>query len=102
MRIQFKALLETVQEIEQLEKTKRQKITLKIPVYDTFTGEPVRNDVFPAAILGKNINRLDADKKLGEIVSAICFLTSFSNEKEDVTYHNLSLNCVELDIIDVD
>ncbi|MFQ5865592.1 MAG: hypothetical protein ACE5IW_10220 [bacterium] len=99
MRIEFKAKLEQVREIEEKEKVTRQRVLLQIPVYDTFTGEQVRTENFPAAILNKNIDKIKANEMLGEIVKCVCFLTSFKNEQDDNVYWNLSLNCVEMEVI---
>lgn len=98
MRIEFKATLEIVKDIEVKEKYSRQNILLQIPVYDSFTGERIRLDSFPASILNKNIEKINAKDKLGELVKVVCFLTSFKNEQDDNIYYNLSLNCVELDL----
>lgn len=98
MRIEFKAILEAVKDVEVKEKYSRQNIMLQIPVYDSFTGEQIRLDNFPATILNKNIEKLNAKEKLGELVKVVCFLTSFKNEQDDNVYYNLSLNCVELDL----
>lgn len=99
MRIEFKAKLEEVRETEVTEKVTRQRVLLKIPVYDSFTGDQIREENFPAAILNKNIDKIKAQELLGEIVKCVCFLTSFKNEKDDNVYWNLSLNCIEMSII---
>ncbi|MCH7534781.1 MAG: hypothetical protein IH948_03395 [Bacteroidetes bacterium] len=99
MRIQFKAKLNEVSEVTETDNHKRQRIVLNVPVYDTFTGEKIREQIFPAAILNDNIAKLQAESKLGEIVKCTCFLGSFKTEKEDKIYWNLSLNCIEMEII---
>ena len=102
MRIEFKAKLHEVSEVVETEKHKRQRIILNIPVYDTFTGEQIRVQTFPAAILNENIEKLQAQDKLGEIVKCVCFLGSFKTENDDKIYWNLSLNCIEMEIINTD
>lgn len=99
MRIQFKAKLNEVSEVVQTDNHKRQRIILNVPIYDTFTGEKVRDQIFPAAILNDNIAKLQAEDKLGEIVKCVCFLGSFKSENDDKIYWNLSLNCIEMEII---
>ncbi len=99
MRMQFKAKLSEVSEVVETDKHKRQRIILNVPVYDTFTGEKVRDQIFPATILNDNIIKLQAQEKLGEIVKCTCFLGSFKTEKDDKIYWNLSLNCIEMEII---
>ena len=99
MRIQFKAKLNEISEVTETNNHKRQRIVLNVPVYDTFTGEKVRDQIFPAAILNENINKLQAQDKLGEIVKCVCFLGSFKTEKDDKIYWNLSLNCIEMEVI---
>lgn len=102
MRVEFKAKLNEVSEVVETDKHKRQRIILNVPVYDTFTGEKVRDQIFPAAILNNNITKLNAQDKLGEIVKCTCFLGSFKSEKDDKIYWNLSLNCIEMEIINTD
>lgn len=102
MRIEFKAKLAEISEISESDNHKRQRVLFQIPVYDTFTGEQKRVQNFPAAILNENILKLQAEDKLGEIVKCTCFLGSFKTEKEDKIYWNLSLNCIEMEIIKTD
>ena len=102
MRIVLKAKLNEVQEVTETDNHKRQRIVLNVPVYDTFTGEKVRDQIFPATILNDNIINLQAQEKLGEIVKCTCFLGSFKTEKDDKIYWNLSLNCIEMEIIKTD
>lgn len=102
MRMQFKAKLNEVQEVTETDNHKRQRIVLLIPVYDSFTGEKIREQIFPATILNDNIVKLQAEDKLGEIVKCTCFLGSFKTEKEDKIYWNLSLNCIEMEVIKSD
>lgn len=97
MRVKFRAVLKEVDDVVTKDDFSRQRILLEIPVYDSMTGEKIRTDHFPAAILNKNIQKIDAPSMVGELCSAVCFLGSFAKEKDGVTYHNLSLNCVELD-----
>lgn len=97
MRIKFRAVLQHVDEVIIKDDFKRQRILLEIPVYDTVTGDKIRTEHFPAAILNKNIDKIKASEMVGELCSAVCFLGSFTKEKDGQTYHNLSLNCVELD-----
>ena len=99
MRIQLKAKLSEVHEVIAKEKHTRQRILLSVPVYDTFTGEKVRDQIFPATILNENIGKLQAEAKLGEIVKCTLFLGSFKTESHDEIYWNLSLNCIEMEII---
>lgn len=100
MRIQLKAKLQEISEIVETEKHKRQRIILNVPIYDTFTGEKVRDEIFPATILNDNIAKLQAEEKLGEIVKCTCFLGSFKTENNDKIYWNLSLNCIEMEVIE--
>ncbi len=100
MRIQFKAKLSEVSEVIETDNHRRQRIILNVPVYDTFTGEKIRDQIFPAAILNQNIEKLQAEDKLAEIVQCVCFLGSFKTEKDDKIYWNLSLNCIEMKIIE--
>lgn len=100
MRIQLKAKLQEVSEVTETDNHKRQRIVLHVPVYDSFTGEKIRDQIFPAAILNENIAKINAEDKLGEIVKCVCFLGSFKTEKEDKIYWNLSLNCIEMEIIE--
>ena len=99
MRIVFNAKLNEISEVTETDNHKRQRIVLNVPVYDTFTGEKVRDQIFPATILNDNIIKLQAQEKLGEIVKCTCFLGSFKTEKDDKVYWNLSLNCIEMEII---
>lgn len=102
MRIQLKAKLQEVSEVVETEKHKRQRIVLHVPVYDSFTGEKVRDQIFPAAILNENIAKIQAEDKLGEIVRCVCFLGSFKTENDDKIYWNLSLNCIEMEVLNTD
>ena len=97
MRIKFRAVLKKVDDVVTKDEFSRQRILLEIPVYDTVTGDLTRTEYFPAAILNKNIAKIDAPSIVGQLCSAVCFLGSFAKEKDGETYHNLSLNCVELD-----
>lgn len=97
MRIKFRAVLQHVDEVIIKDDFKRQRILLAIPVYDTLTGDKIRTDMFPAAILNKNIDQINASEMVGELCSAVCFLGSFKKESGDDVFYNLSLNCVELD-----
>ena len=99
MRVEIKAILNSVRSPEKKETFTKQDILLQVPVYDTFTGAQVKVENFPAVILNKNIERLQAKTLLGEIVRATCFLSSFKNEKDGNVYWNLSLNCIELEIL---
>jgi len=98
MRIKLKAVLKKADEVTKKNDFMRQRILLEVPVYDQFTGDILRTEYYPAAILGANIDKCQAHGKVGEIVSAICFLSSFAKEHEGETFYNLSLNCVELNL----
>lgn len=100
MRIHFKAKLGEVSEIIETDKHRRQRIILNVPVYDSFTGDKIRDQIFPATILNENIEKLQAESKLSEIVQCTCFLGSFKNENDDKIYWNLSLNCIEMEVIE--
>ena len=99
MRIAFKAKLAEVAEVMHTDKHKRQQIVLHIPVYDRFTGKEKRVQIFPAAILNDSIDKLKAETLLGEIVNCVCFLSSFKTESNDKIYWNLSLSCIEMEVI---
>jgi len=97
MRVKFRAVLKKVDDVIIKDDFSRQRILLEIPVYDTVTGDKIRTEHFPAAILNKNIQKIDAPAMVGELCSAVCFLGSYAKEHEGETFYNLSLNCVELD-----
>ncbi len=98
MRIKLKAVLEKVDEVIIKDDFKRQRILLKVPIYDSFSGDHIRDERYPCAILNKNIEKCQAESKAGELVTAICFLSSFEKDHQGETFYNLSLNCVELDL----
>ncbi len=99
MRLKIKAKLSKVDEVIHKDKFSRQRILLEIPIYDSFSGDLLRTEHFPAAILNKNIEKCDAPAKLDKLVNAVCFLSSFQKSKDEVVYYNLSLNCVELELL---
>lgn len=96
MLVHLRGILKDVHEVEQLEKTDRQKIQFHCPNYDKLTGEKKGEDIFPAVILGDNITKINAESMKGEIVTARCFLNSFEKIKDDATFYNLSLSVVEM------
>ncbi len=98
MKVFFDAILGSVQDRETTDKGDKQQIAFLCPQYDKFTGDKLREDTYPAVILGDNINRLNAAELEGEVVRATCFLNTYEREKDDITYHNLSLSCVELEL----
>lgn len=96
MLIHVRGILSKVENVVETDKGRKQQIVFTIPKYDSMTGTKVNEDIFPAVILGDNIDRLDVETMSGEIVTAKCFLNSYKREHEGETYHNLSLSCVEM------
>jgi len=91
--------LTEVMPVEDKGSYKSQRITLVVQEYDRTTGEPLKREVFQPVIFNKLIDSINAKALVDKRVKATCWLRSLESTKEDKTFHNVALNCSDLEAI---
>ena len=91
MRLEIKAFMHSAEDVIDKADLKLQYILLEKPIYDTFSGELVRTDYYPATIFNEKISTIMAADLIGKKVTAVCYLNSQKSEKDDKVFYNLRL-----------
>lgn len=101
MRLEIKAILQKVEEVQEKGDLKFQYILLEKPIYDQFEGKLIRTDYFPATLFNDKISDIKADTMLGKKVTCICYLNSQESKTNEKTFHNLRLKVTSIKLLEI-
>ena len=82
--------------IEEKDSYKKQQITIIVQGYDSYTGQPLKREVFQPVIFNKHIDSCRAKDMVGKRIVATCWVRSYEVTRDDKTFYNLNLNCSEI------
>jgi hypothetical protein len=88
--------LTKVEESEQKEKYKQQRIEVTVKEFDTTSGALKSESVFPMTIFNTKIESMNCKASLSAQVAVTCYIRSIKSEKDGKIFHNLALNAVEI------
>ncbi len=102
MRLEIKAILQKVEEVQEKGDLKFQYILLEKPIYDNFEGTLVRTVYYPATLFNDKITEINAKELEGKKVTCVCYLNSQESKTEDKIFHNLRLKVVSMKELEVE
>ena len=89
-----------VKEIETKDSYSSQSFSILIQEFNQETGEKKDPQNFPVKVFNKKIKEISAKDYEGKRVKATCWLRSLTSIKEDKIFHNIALNCTNIELFD--